>query len=87
MQTVEEMNDKVKSGEISLEGVVLVSLDVEAMYNNMSKDLGTGACREYLEGRAFQKDGDYCSVSSESILAALDLCLSLMKSFTSKLLV
>ena len=36
LKVIEEINDQIKSGEISLEGVALVSLDVEAMYNNMT---------------------------------------------------
>ena len=54
---------------MSLEGVAVVSLDVESMYNNMSEDLGTGGCKEYLENRS---EGD---VSTNAILTALDLCL------------
>ena len=52
-----------------------MSLDVEAMYNNMTEQLGTRASKEFLESRIFQGGGDLNSVSSESILAALDLCL------------
>ena len=58
LKTIENLNDQIKNGEISLEGVALVSLDVEAMYNNMTEDLGTGACKEFLENRIFQGDGD-----------------------------
>ena len=75
LQIIEEVNEKIQSNEMSLDGVALVSLDVEAMYNNMTKDLGTSASREYLENRDFLKDGATNSVSSESILAALELCL------------
>ena len=62
-------------GDLDLDGVALVSLDVESMYNNMTEQLGTGASREFLENRNVQEGGDINSVSSESILAALDLCL------------
>ena len=75
LQVIEETNDKIRSGEISLDGVALVSLDVEAMYNNMTTELGTHATKQYLENRTFQKDGEMNSVSSGSILEALDLCL------------
>ena len=44
------------------------------MYNNMSENLGTEACREYLESRISQADGNY-EVSTNSILTALNLCL------------
>ena len=56
--------------------MALVSLDVEAMYNNMTRDLGTQATKDFLESRSFQQDGENTTVSSESILSALDLCLN-----------
>ena len=43
LKVIEEINDQVQIGNIDLEGVALVSLDVEAMYNNMTEELGTGA--------------------------------------------
>ena len=49
LQVIEELNEKVEQGDINLEGVALVSLDVENMYNNMSAELGTGASEEFLE--------------------------------------
>ena len=60
---------------MALNGVALVSLDVDSMYNNMSQDLGTSACKDYLESRIFQMDGDENLVSTNSILTALNLCL------------
>ena len=74
LQVIEDFNDKVDCGEVSLEGVALVSLDVESMYNYMSENLGTEACREYLESRISQADGNH-EVSTNSILTALNLCL------------
>ena len=56
-----------------MDGVALVSLDVESMYNNMSERLGTSACEEYLESRSFQEYGN--QVSTNLIMVALDLCL------------
>ena len=58
---------------MSLEGVAVVSLDVESMYNNMSEELGTEACREFLESRIEQDEDNF--VSTNSILTALSLCL------------
>ena len=75
LQVIEDINDKIREGEISLDGVALVSLDVEAMYNNMTRELGTLATKQYLESRSFQQDGGISSVSSETILEALELCL------------
>jgi hypothetical protein len=57
LQLIEETNDKIRSGDLSLEGVGLVSLDLESMYNNMSQNLGTGACREYLDNRTHTGGG------------------------------
>ena len=51
LQVIEETNERIQSGEISLDGVALVSLDVEAMYNNMTRDLGTQATKDFLESR------------------------------------
>ena len=36
LQIIEETNDKISSGVFSLEGIGLVSLDLESLYNNMS---------------------------------------------------
>ena len=74
LQILEEINEKIDSGEVSLEGVALVTLDVESMYNNMTKDLARVATSQYLEGR---RPGvtEEAKVSSQSILEALDLCL------------
>ena len=43
------------------------------MYQNTSEALGTEACKEFLESETFQQDGN--TVTKNSILAALDLCL------------
>ena len=50
LQIIEEINSKIEKGEVSLDGVALVTLDVEAMYNNMSDELARGASKEFLEG-------------------------------------
>ena len=73
LQIIEEINDKIDGGEVSLEGVALVSLDVDSMYNSMSEDLATGACKEFLEKRI--DDGNDEFVSTNSILTALNLCV------------
>ena len=48
LKVIEELNDKIDEGELSLEGVALVSLDIVNMYNNMSEELGTEATKEFL---------------------------------------
>ena len=79
LQLIEETNDKIESVEFSLDGVGLVSLDVEKMYNNITEELGMGVCKKYLDSRIIQ-GGTNCAnrdpeVSSESLLTGLDLCL------------
>ena len=64
LQIIENVNDEVKDGKLSLEGVAVVRLDVENMYNNMSEDLATEACKEFLESDLFQQDGENCSAES-----------------------
>ena len=39
LQILEDINDKVDRGEVSLDGVAVVTLDVESMYTNMTSDL------------------------------------------------
>ena len=51
LQLIEQINEKVDRGELSLEGVNLVSFDVEKMYNNISKEMGIKAAKEYLDSR------------------------------------
>ena len=77
---IEEINDKIELGSMSLEGVALVTLDVEQMYNNITDDMGLGACRKYLENRIQQNDVndsnlDENLVPASSIMESLELCL------------
>ena len=51
LQIVEELNQNIQDGSLSLDGVGVVSLDVENMYYNMTENLGRGACLEYVNGR------------------------------------
>ena len=74
LQILEEINEKIDSGDFSLDGVALVTLDVESMYNNMTKDLARVATSQFLEGGR-SGDSEEAKVSSQSILEALDLCL------------
>ena len=69
LQIIENMNEKIESGEFSLEGVALMTLDVDKMYNNMTEELGLTGCRKYLESRSEQE------VSTESIMKGLELCI------------
>ena len=80
LQVIEDINNKIDSGELSLDGVGVVTLDVESMYKNMSEELGTAASKEYLNSRVVQGggngvDSDEMKVKTESILGALDLCI------------
>lgn len=94
LQVIEELNNKIENEELSLEGVALITLDVDKMYNNITEDLGRGACKKYLETRNSQgglnvSNLDENSVSTSSILKALDICMktissNLMTRFTTK---
>ena len=74
LQIIEEINSKIVKGEVSLGGLALVTLDVEAMYNNMTDELAMGASKEFLEGGRVA-DPEMLKVKTKSILDALDLCL------------
>ena len=50
LQLLEDINKKVDEGEVSLEGVAIVTLDVESMYTNMTSELVRVACSEFLQG-------------------------------------
>ena len=71
LQIVEDINEKIMKKEFTLDGVALVTLDVVSMYNNITEDLGMGAVKDFLESPDFEVG----SVSKNSILAALELCL------------
>ena len=79
LQILEQINEKVDKGEVSLDGVGLVSLDIESMYSNMSLDLGSSACKEYLDSRysnnSIVDDQESLKVTTKSILDALELCV------------
>ena len=74
LQIIEDINQSIDNGELSLEGVALVSLDVESMYNNMSEQLAGGATKEFLN-ESRKGDEESMRVQSSSILEALDICL------------
>ena len=67
---ISTLNSQIDKGELSLEGVGLVSLDVNKMYNNITEDLGKSACQNYLQSRL-----DNEGVSTESLMKGLDLCI------------
>ena len=72
LQIIEEINDKIEAGECSLDGVGLATLDLEKMYNNMTEEVGTEACKTYLQSRSVDEKE---SMSTNSILKALELCI------------
>ena len=78
LQIISQLNDQIDRGEISLEGVNLVSLDVNKMYNNITEDLGKSACQKYLQSRSetrSQSANEEADVSTTSIMEGLELCL------------
>ena len=74
LQILEEINQQIDSGKMSLDGVALVTLDVESMYSNMTRELARDATSQYLEGQR-NENNETEKVSTQSILEALDLCL------------
>ena len=74
LQIIEEINQKVENEEVSLDGVAIVTLDVESMYNNMTNELARVASCEFLNGGR-NSDQESLRVRTDSILQALDLCL------------
>ena len=79
LQLIEGVNDLIENGEVSLEGMGLVTLDLEKMYNNITDDLGMGAARKYFNSRITQGGQNYSTqdpeVSTESLMKGLSLCL------------
>ena len=72
LDIIEEIDDKIEAGECSLDGVGLATLDLEKMYNNMTEEVGTEACKAYLQSRSLDEKE---SMSTNSILKALELCI------------
>ena len=80
LQIIEELNDSVRKGEISLEDVAFLTLDVFKLYPSMPKSLGRPASRKYLDSRAELEDpsligGKQKPVSTSSVMKCLDICL------------
>ena len=75
LQLIEGVNEKIDGGEFSLEGVGLVTLDLEKMYNNITDELGMGAARTYLDARISQSGENYLTqdpkVSTNSLMTGL----------------
>ena len=73
---IEELNERIDRGELSLDGVALVSMDIESMYTNMSLELGRNASKEYLNSRnSHNVAPDNLKVTTKSVLEALELCV------------
>ena len=75
LQQIEQINCKVDNGEISLDNVNLVSLDVVSMYPNMSDELGITACTEYLNSRNLSLIDEELQIASGNLIEALKICL------------
>ena len=74
IQIIEEINQKSLEKEVSLDGIALVTLDVESMYNNMPEELTMVASKDFVEkGREGDKENP--KVKTQAILEALNLCL------------
>ena len=46
LQIIEEINQRIHNNEVSMDGVAIVTLDGEAMYNNMPGELARVASTE-----------------------------------------
>ena len=46
LEIIQDINQRMDRGELSLDGVAIVSLDVESMYTNMTKELGKSAAKK-----------------------------------------
>jgi hypothetical protein len=79
LRIIEEINERIDQGEFSLDGIGLVTMDIESMYNNITEDLGLGAVKKYLDCRQYQGDKNYANtdpeVSTNSFTEGLKLCL------------
>ena len=79
LQIIEDINEKIEKGEVSLDKVALITLDVEQMYNTMTEELAFKGSKEYLKKKEQEvRSGlivDENNVTPESILAGLELCL------------
>ena len=49
LQIISQLNDRIENGELSLDGVNLMSLYVNKMYNNITEQLGKSSCQNYLD--------------------------------------
>ena len=49
LQIIVNINEKIDSGEFSVEGVALVTLDVDKIYNNMTEQLELTGCKIILK--------------------------------------
>ena len=62
-----------------MDGVALVTMDIENMYNNITEDLGMKAVKCYLEGRQYQSGINFMNVdpevSTNSLMMGLKLCI------------
>ena len=81
LQIVEELNEAVERGEISLEEVAFLTLDVFKLYPSMPKSLGRPASKKNLNSRPELDDptlikGKQNPVSTASIMKCLDICLA-----------
>ena len=76
LKIIEDINEKIDKKELSLEGVGLLTLDLEKMYTNMTEDLGTGASKRFLDKKnQLVAENDEKLVTAGSILKALNLCI------------
>ena len=74
--TVVQWNRVLSCNRTRLKGeVAVVSLAIVSMYTNMSEELATNACKDYISSRTYHLYGNDNFGSKNSLLSAVDLCL------------
>ena len=72
LQLIEDTNGQIERGEFSLDGVALVTMDIENMYNNISEDLGMKAVKKYLDSRQYQGRINFVNMDPELSTKSLE---------------
>ena len=55
-----------------MDGVALVTMDIENMYNNISEDLGMKAVKKYLDSRQYQGGINFVNMDPELSTKSLE---------------
>ena len=80
LQLIEQINEKIDRGEITLDGVSFVRFYVVKMYQNITKELGNDAAKNYWNSRhpnqsVVGPENVDPFVTTQSLLEGLDMCI------------